>query len=237
MTQEVLIWDSSAGHALLWWRAGERQARLVKRYEKRCFLTQFPLFLEEIADSLTIGPDTTVYLGAGPGSFTGLKTGIAVLGGFLYARGVTTVRLVSSLDISSLRVPLVEEALHIVARPFNDNTLFLTAFEWRAGMRRPVIAERSVPGAELAAILTPHAARSAVLIADTDLPPVIEEHFSRLFPDLHRAYPDSDIDFDLLPTLPLRSTADLRTDPLLLEYMATPADLQGEHTAYYVSMN
>lgn len=237
MTQEVLIWDSSAGHALLWWRAGERRVSLVKRYEKRCFLTQFPLFLEEIADTFTIGPDTAVYLGAGPGSFTGLKTGIAVLGGFLYARGVTTVRLVSSLDLCSLRVSLTDGALHIVARPFNDHTLFLTAFEWHGGMRRSVIAERSVPLAELPALFAFPVAKSVVLIADADLPPAVEDQFSLLFPDLRRVCPDGDIDFDLFPTLPLCSTADLRSDPLLLEYMATPADLQGEHTAYYVSMN
>ncbi len=237
MTQEVLVWDSSAGHALLWRRAGKRQASSIERYEKRCFLTRFPLSLAEIADTLALGPDTTVYLGAGPGSFTGLKTGIAVLGGFLYARGVTTVRLVSSLDLCSLRVPLTEGALHIVARPFNDNTLFLSAFEWRDGMRRPVIAERSAPLAELPALFVFPVAKSVVLIADAELPTAVEDQFSRLFPDLRRACPDGDIDLDLLPTLPVRSTADLRSDPLLLEYMATPADLQGEHTAYYVSMN
>jgi hypothetical protein len=237
MTQEVLVWDSSAGHALLWWRAGEQRMRLVKRYEKRCFLTQFPLFLEEIADTLTIGPDTTVYLGAGPGSFTGLKTGIAVLGGFLYARGVTTVRLISSLDIASLRVPWTDGELHIVARLFNENTLFLSAFEWRAGMRHSVIAEHPVSGGELDALLSPYVARNATLIAAPDLPPTVEDMFSLRFSALRRLYPGEELRMALLPTLPLRSVVDLRKEPLLLEYMATPADLQGEHTAYYVSMN
>jgi hypothetical protein len=237
MTHEVLVWDSSGGHALFWWRAGEREVRLVKRYERRCFATEFPRFLDSVADTVTVGPDTTVYLGAGPGSFTGLKSGIAVIGGFLYARGVTTVRLVSSLDLLSLRVPQSEGAVHVVVVPLNDADCFLTAFVWERGVRRTVLPQRSAALRELPTLLAPFGAAPTMLIADRELSPALTALVERELPGIRRSFPGEEFRHELMPTIPVRSVVDLRNEPLMLQYMASPADLQGDHASFNVAMN
>lgn len=239
MRGSVLVWDNSSGEALLLWRSGDRSVTRAERYERRRFLTDFPLVLEQIADAVLLDADTAVYWGAGPGSFTALKTGAAMLGGFLYARGVTKVRLVSSLDILSLRTIVPPDVPRVAIIPYRGDEVFLSSIlENAAGEHRYLIPPRAMPFTELVALLDRFAGGQAFVIAGHDLPVAVEDALSARSGALTRCYPAPEISWDRLDRVPCLGTVDIGSEPLMLRYMVSPAALPADdREEYYVASN
>ncbi|HNT27965.1 MAG TPA: hypothetical protein PKH10_07290 [bacterium] len=239
MRGSVLVWDNSSGEAFFQWCSDDRVVARVERYERRRFLTDFPPVLEQIVATTPVDADTVVYFGAGPGSFTALKTGAAMLGGLLYARGVTRVRLISSLDILSLRTTVPCGAPCVALIPYRGDEVFLSvAVESGTGKRCYPIHPRAVPFAELDAILDRFAGMGGVVIAGGDLPVAVERSLSARSGTLTRRYPSPELSVERLDGVPRLGTVEIGSEPLMLRYMVAPADLPaGDREEYYVASN
>ncbi|HSA32967.1 MAG TPA: hypothetical protein P5077_04495 [bacterium] len=239
MRGSVLVWDNSSGGSFFQWRSGDRSVARVERYERRRFLTDFPLVLEQLAATTPVDADTAVFFGAGPGSFTALKTGVAMLGGFLYARGVTSVRLLSSLDILSLRTTVPRGAPCVAVIPYRGDEVFLSVVvEGATGERVYPIPPRTVSLAELGAVLDRFAGTGGAVVAGDDLPIAVERALSARSSILPRHYPVSEISLERLDGVPCLGTVEIASEPLMLRYMVAPADLpSGDREEYYVASN
>lgn len=239
MQRSVLVWDNSSGEAFLQWRSGDRSITRAERYERRRFLTDFPLMLEQFAATARIDADTVVHFGAGPGSFTATKTGAAMLGGFLYARGVTAVHLVSSLDILALRTVVPPAVPCVAIIPYRGDEVFLSVVTGKdTGEHRYLIPPRAMPFAELGALLDRFAGSGALVITGRDLPAVIEDALSARSGTLIRRYPAPELSVDRLEQVPRLGTVDIGSAPLMLRYLVAPADLPaGDREEYYVASN
>ena len=109
-----------------------------------------------VAQALAVGPATAVVAGRGPGSFTGLRVGLAFAGVFGWARGIP-VRGVCSLDPVAVATGLADGWVVLDAR---RGELF--AAPYRAGVRAepPVV----LPRAEAAGLIGAQRA-----VGDTEL--------------------------------------------------------------------
>lgn len=92
-----------------------------------------------VAQALAVGPATAVVAGRGPGSFTGLRVGLAFAGVFGWARGIP-VKGVCSLDPVAVATGLADGWVVLDAR---RGELF--AAPYRAGVRAepPVVLPRA----------------------------------------------------------------------------------------------
>lgn len=110
--------------------------------------------------------------GLGPGSFTGLRIGLATLKGLAYARGVPLVG-VSSLEALALDVPGPARVLSVAV--VKKGELYLGRFARRAGVVEPLAPVESATVAATAAWLTTDAGKDFVVVgpALTDYAPAL----------------------------------------------------------------
>mgnify|MGYP000844021836 FL=1 len=152
-----------------------------------------------VAQALAVGPATAVVAGRGPGSFTGLRVGLAFAGVFGWARGIP-VKGVCSLDPVAVATGLADGWVVLDAR---RGELF--AAPYRAGVRAepPVV----LPRAEAAGLIGAQRA-----VGDTEL----------LTSDDRRSRGTTVIDPDALATSAARVLATGADGSLQPDYLRRP---------------
>ena len=121
------FWDSST-QTIFCSSQGEQVYSLVKQVDKKSFMTAFPPLFRSVFHDVTL-ENKKVFIGVGPGSFTGVKSGIAFIGGWLFSKGKKDVNTVSSGDILSCYAPQVAGILAVVI-PFNRREWFVSTYRF-----------------------------------------------------------------------------------------------------------
>ncbi len=236
MDQVTLVFDSAGPEIFLWIRYNEQTRSICERAPRRGFLTHFPERIAALLDDLPLDANSRVYLGIGPGSFTGLKSGAALVGSVLFARGVHRVHTVSSLDIRVIRVLPDKQGVCLALIPFHAEEAFLSLIRHAPTAIETLVAPALVPLSAFASWRRQFADEPDFLVSDEPLPEPIERMLLSLFPRAARRMPAKDLSPAAVASLPVIKTVDLRRDPLYLQYIASPAVLSGEDERYYVSL-
>jgi|GEM_PF-1347068 len=232
MTGAMFVFDSATPEIFLGYALGDRTDVLCEQAGKRSFLSDFPLRLAAFMKGKPIRPETTVYLGIGPGSFTGLKSGAALVGAFLYARGTTKMKCISSLDLLLARTMPDEGMCCFAAVPFHDDSIFATLSRWSyAGMT--VLVPPRVVSVPLLGSFTASLSPRPDIIAAATISPTAEQLLHSSFPDAEWRAPGKAFHPSTIEALPVLSRVDICCDPLFLGYMAAPGGLERDDRAYY----
>lgn len=235
MNETILVFDSAGNEIFLWTYENEKERALCERAPRRSLLSVLPQRFAAFMEDFLLGSETKAYLGIGPGSFTGLKSGISFVCAFLYARGIFEVRCVSSLDIRAARTTAAFGKTFLTILPFHEEELFAAIVRWENDSMATIIPPTIVPANELGTFVSRSGVAPDLVVADEDLPPAIDRVIADSFPSLPRSAPGKNLANAFLSHIPVLAVVDVRHDPLRLRYLATPAALQGDDTAHYVS--
>ncbi len=222
------LWDSS-GDTILCSTNGNTDFSLFHRVEKKMFMKEIPPLFFKVFEQYDI-TDTAVYIGAGPGSFTGIKSGVSFVGGWLFSKELYHINLVSSSDILSCYIQPSLDLL-LTLTPFNRNEWFASLYVWNGDYYKS--SEKDVH-----------------LLSESQLNDFIEkidnktlfcvtqskEIQTRAKDILHQEY----IRWLLPRSVPYRHPAeseviksiDIRKDPLFLQYILQPANLKDDVSLY-----
>lgn len=235
--KDFLIWDSSTPYAFFSNNCKGEMLQFFKKFEKRGLGTDFPVFFSAFENNISVTPDSVVYIGAGPGSFTGVKTGNSIIVSYLYSKGVENVNLMSSLDILSLFMPYYEDSLYFMVSPFNVKDYFISIFKWDHGKRFYLERDSFKNYANLELLIKRFNYDSIILFSVERLPEHILDLFKANFRNIMFFSPQGDYHYGLIEMIPVLKQVNIKKDPLILNYVTNPADLKGEHSDFYLSLN
>ncbi len=235
--QHIFIWDSSTSRVFLQTRGPLGQIQIIRKYEKRVFGLEFPQLFAQIEGETGLKSDCEVLLGAGPGSFTGIKTGVSFIGSWLYGKGITKVKLVSSLDLLSLFTPYYEDTIHFVLAPFNVSQIFVTIFKWEKGTRCYLERDKLLTPQALSALMSRMNYDAVIVCALDTLPEYISDLFNKSFRHVLAFDVAGVYNLDMADRIPVLQQVELGRDPLLLNYVSAPANIDGDGRSFYIAMN
>ena len=197
-----------------------------KEYQRGEMNRKLPEIIVELKKKLTDHSDVTVIIGTGPGSFTGLKTGLSMFVSMLYSIGITKIRTVSSLKLFYLLSK--GKADHTLSfSPFNKDELFFALFDKNG---KTVIPDTHTgqPYEKLKEAAEVLAGKSVGIVSLNDFNDGLKKIMENIFGKTtfsEPSFPDSDI-------LEFTKEIDITGDPLLLNYIAYPANISASQNIY-----
>jgi len=226
---KCFLWDSSTETIFSSFQGSELYS-LVQQVDKKSFMSDFPPLFSSVFQDVDIEKEA-VFIGVGPGSFTGIKSGISFIGGWLFAKGKQVVNTVSSTDILSCYIPAVSGLLLVVV-PFNRKEWFVSIYRFEKDeyvtLEKDIHLKtvddfeqlrQTVAGEELS-VSAPDSIKSEQFLQDADL---------------------SVCTVVLMSGVPFRSPSEksvieqinIETSPLFLNYVLQPAGLSNS-TDFYI---
>ncbi len=230
--RDILFFDTSSDAVLLAYY-GKDSVFIYKNMPKKTLSSDLPLIIENSGVGKLISPETEIFIGAGPGSFTGIKTGVAFISAWLYAKGIRHIKTVSSLDIYSLFIPYQENSLGVVVTPFNSDEGFLSIFKWNFGKRLYIQQDNRLDQDGINKLFTKlNYDRAAIVITSDNRGPVDFSFFKKFFRELVGIRPGGSFMLDFAYSLPVIKKIDIALEPLMLNYVSAPADLNPDCEIY-----
>jgi tRNA threonylcarbamoyl adenosine modification protein YeaZ len=152
----VLAWDTATSHcaaALIRWRNGETEILADYAGDSGLHSQLLPPRAARMLEDNALAPRQVDFLvvGRGPGSFTGLRTGLALAKGLAWGAGRPVIGL-GTLEVLAAQILAVEPDPEVLAAPVIDarHGEVFTALYGREGLLRPPSA---LPPEELPAAL------------------------------------------------------------------------------------
>jgi len=224
-----LIFDVSSSTLFYCGKVQDDNFLVRRNFPKGEMNRKLPEIIKDIRKKIE-GRDITVVVGTGPGSFTGLKTGLAMFLGMLYSVGIKKIRTVSSLRLFFLLSEKTSDYT-ISVSPFNKDEFFFTLID-RDG--KTVVPDRhsSPPYAELAEAAYVLKGSSVNAVSSGKIQENIRTVLTVAFGDLSFHLPSlcdeiTTGDFEEL---------DITVEPLLLNYVAYPANIKDSMNIYVNSI-
>jgi len=208
----------------------------LKPFSKGKLSSDFPHFFNKFESSLEISSDTEVYFGAGPGSFTGIKTGASFMASYLYTKGIYKINLISSLDLYSLFIPYYEDSITFVIQPFNVRELFVTIFKWENGKRFYLEKDKFISIQELEILIKRFNYDSIILLSSEEPGTIIKDLFAKHFKQVLYYAACEEFNSRLFQRIPILKTVDIRYEPLIFNYVTAPANIKND-SEFYITMN
>ena len=223
------LWDSSTETIFSSFQGSELYS-LVQQVDKKSFMSDFPPLFLSVFKDVDIKKEP-IFIGVGPGSFTGIKSGVSFIGGWLFAKGKQMVNTVSSTDILSCYIPAVSGLLLLVI-PFNRKEWFTSIYRFEndeyVTLEKDIHLKtdddfeqfrQKVAGEELS-VSSPDSIKSEQFLQDADI---------------------SVCTVVLMSGVPFRSPSkkslikqiNIETSPLFLNYVLQPAGLS-DNTDFYI---
>jgi tRNA A37 threonylcarbamoyladenosine modification protein TsaB len=221
-----LIFDVSSQTLFYCGNLNQDQFIFQREFQRGEMNRKLPEVITELKEKLQDNSNATVIIGTGPGSFTGLKTGLSMFISMLYSIGITKIRTVSSLKLFYLLSS--EKADYTLSiSPFNRDELFFALFD-KNGKDILPDTHTGKPYEKLKNASEVSGKKSVCIISLNDFDDEIRETLDNLFGKTTFAkpsFPDRDI-------LEYTEEIDLTKDPLLLNYIAYPANINASQNIY-----
>ncbi len=237
MDTNVFLWDSSTSRVLFGFYSGVESIQVCREYPRGSLGSEFPKLFQGIEESLTFEGDVSLILGAGPGSFTAIKTGASFVLSYLYARGVKNVKMVSSLDLFSLFVSPQGEEPVLVAVPFSRNEIFVSLFRNVGGKRDYVERDRLVSERLFEKLLAKLGAEELKVVAPSGLSENFEVILKSSISSFERVDTSGEFFHSYLGDVPVLESLDFSRDPLIFNYLAAPAGIRGDGRDFYITLD
>lgn len=218
-----LIFDVSSP-TILYCGKTDREFFVQKEFTKGKMNRELPDLITDIKSRLN--KNTKVITGTGPGSFTGLKTGISMFIGMLYSLGITKIYTLSSLKLFS-QLCEKETDYILTVSPFNRDEFFFSVFDSSGNC---IIPDRHTctPHSELSEAAANVKNKTIQIVSCEKLENRIMEQVSKIFanPVFSPISMNNDFQADDLKEI------DLTKDLLLLNYVAFPANISDSVDIY-----
>ncbi len=234
MSETILVFDSSGDEIFLWVHESGGERVFCEHLPRRSLLTVLPERFAAFLRDTPIGEGTKVYLGVGPGSFTGIKSGVSLVGAFLYARGVFEFRCVSSLNLLVARASVPLGSVCLAVTPFREKELFAAVVRWERPTPITVVPPSVVSVDELGSFVSRITVPPDIVVVNGDLAPEARTVLESVCPSIPRKKPGAHLITTLLFLIPPVAIVDVRRDMLRLRYLVAPAMLPEDDTTQYV---
>jgi len=235
--KEFFFWDTSTHFTLFAHYSKKETTLILKDFERGKLGQKLPDFFKTLEQGIALSVDTPVYMGAGPGSFTGIKTGASIFLSYLYTKGVFNINMISSLDIFSLFVPYYEDMINFILFPFNSAECFLTIYKYENGRRYYLERDKKINFSEIDILLKKFNYDVISLFSVDAIPPEIENVFRKNFSEILFFTPKTELFHSYLPELPVLKKINIARDPLILNYILPPANLKGNGDNFYLTIH
>lgn len=187
---------------------------------------KLPEVIAELRKKLVNNKDVTVIIGTGPGSFTGLKTGLSMFTAMLYSIGITEIRTVSSLKLFYL-LSKEKTDYTLLVSPFNKDELFFALFDKNGTAVLPD-THTGKPYKKLKEASGVLGKKNVCIVSLNDFNNEIKETMDDLFGKTtftKPSFPEGSI-------LEYTEKMSLTKDPILLNYIAYPANINASQDIY-----
>lgn len=229
--KNILVFDASTTNIFICGAVDGKSFLSIRNYEKSKMSVDMPADFKELGNKFANSDLPRVIIGSGPGSFTGLKTGLSFFLALIYSKGIKKVEKISS---SRLMLNLFKgnpETLKAVIIPFNNGEFFLSVYDKN---KIPLFEDvfLKVPFDNLAQKIQSVAGSDIEIIVPIkcpdDLISVLSRHFNitGIFSDKFMFEPES---FDKMQDLQI---VDISTEPMILNYVTYPANIEGTDNLY-----
>ena len=202
--------------------------------EKSKLSRELPALFSKYSEKLDFSAVSRIFIGIGPGSFTGIKTGVAFFLGFIYSLGFRNVELMSSFALAAALAPESGRS-KLVLIPFNKGEFFAALFDSEL---RPRIVDLFLkpPYDEINNKFKDFAGTEVDLVS-----PV--ECGNEILPDLQKIFRIESCVFDgfalrpgFFSGLPPQKVLDITTEPFLVNHVVAPANLDNSANLYLDKM-
>jgi len=170
-------------------------------------------------------------IGTGPGSFTGIKSGLSFFMALIYSFGIKNVETVSSSRIFASLHKGDPELFKIVAIPFNRGEYFVSVYDQELN---PVFEDMFTksPFEDLAQKIQHIAGSDAEIISPVSGSPELLNDLGRFF-KIKGMFSDRFVfEDETFGKLRDFRTVDISNEPMILNYVTHPANIDGTHELY-----
>lgn len=229
--ENTLIFDSSSSNVFTFGVINSRNFMSVRNYERSKMSVAMPADFVWLRDLVNGAGSVRTIIGTGPGSFTGIKSGLSFFMALIYSLGIKNVETVSSSRIFLNLHKGDPESFKIVAIPFNKGEYFISVYDKSLD---PVVEDlfTKSPFESLAQKIEHIAGSDAEIISPVECPVELSDDLGRFF-KIKGMFSDGFMfEDETLEKLGDLKTVDISTEPMILNYVTHPANIDGTHDLY-----
>jgi tRNA A37 threonylcarbamoyladenosine modification protein TsaB len=228
--ENIIIFDTSSPVVFLGYVNKSEVFFKAEEFGKKELNTKLPTLFKSISEKLPEILPARVIIGSGPGSFTGIKTGIAMFLSMLFAKGVEKIETISSGVFLNLLFPSTSD-FNITVIPFNKGQFFASCFD-RSG--NIVLKETFItnPYRELDDTVAKLEGKEVTVIAPFLLEPSLKNYLASKKVRFNIADSNFSFEPDKFRNLENQVTVNFKREPLLLNYMNLPANISNKTEIY-----
>lgn len=229
--KNTILFDASSSNVYTFGVIEGNKFFNVQSYERLKMSVQLPVDFGWLKDlSLNAGPLKAI-IGKGPGSFTGIKSGLSFFLAFLYSLGVKKVETTSSSRVFLNLFEGDPDTFKIVAIPFNRGEYFISLYD-NSGTALFEDVFTKAPFDNLIDKIQHLTRFDSEIIVPVECSDDIVLFLSR-FSEIKGMFSDRFVFkeemFDKMEDL---QTVDISTEPMILNYVTHPANIEGSDNLY-----
>ncbi|HNW82351.1 MAG TPA: hypothetical protein PKG52_05595 [bacterium] len=229
--ENTLVFDSSSLNVFTFGVINDRKFMTICNYEKSKMSVKMPADFVWLRDLLNGAGAVRTVIGTGPGSFTGIKSGLSFFMALIYSFGIKNVETVSSSRIFASLHKGDPELFKIVAIPFNRGEYFVSVYDQELN---PVFEDMFTksPFEDLAQKIQHIAGSDAEIISPVSGSPELLNDLCRFF-KIKGMFSDRFVfEDETFGKLRDFRTVDISNEPMILNYVTHPANIDGTHELY-----
>ncbi len=229
--KNILVFDSSSSNLFISGEVNGAKIEFCRNYEKSKMSVEMPGDMMWLRDVLAGSENIRVVAGAGPGSFTGIKSGLSFFLALVYSLGIKKVETVSSSRLFAVFSKAPSGVSKIVAIPFNKGEYFISVYDREQNpLMEDVFMRFPFEGfADKANVLNN---LEAVIVSPVDVCEELVSELGRFF-KIKGIYAGSLVfEQEKMPAPGQLKTVDIPSEPMILNYVTHPANIDGNCDIY-----
>lgn len=229
--KNILVFDSSSSNLFISGEVNGSKIEFCRNYEKSKMSVEMPGDMMWLRDVLAGSENIRVVAGAGPGSFTGIKSGLSFFLALVYSLGIKKVETVSSSRLFAAFSKAPDGVSKVVAIPFNKGEYFISVYDCQL---KPLIEDvfMRFPFEGLAEKAGIPSRQEAVLISPVNVCEELVSELGRFF-EIKGIYAEVLVfEQSRMPGPGLLRTVNIPSEPMILNYVTHPANIDGNCDIY-----